>query len=117
MQELIAAVVALAGSVVGYWIRSLCVYREKQQLESRLAEFSASLGEMKTELAQAQALASSRAGFESLAAEREKTGARIAAERDALRGDLELRIESERAQSARISGLEAELRKERESAA
>ena len=37
-----------------------------------------------TDLAQAQSLAAARAGFESLAAEREKTAATVAAERDGL---------------------------------
>ena len=117
MQELVAAVAALAGILIGYWIRSLSVNREKQQFESRLRELAGNLGEMKSELAQAQSLASERAGFESLASEREKTAAQMAAERDSLRADLQARIENERLQSARISALDAELRKERESAA
>ena len=116
MQELIAAFAALAGILVGYWIRSLSVNREKLQFENRLTEVARDLGEMKAELVQAQSLASTRAGFESLAAEREKTAAQIAADRDSLRADLQSRIKNEREQSARISGLEAELRKERESA-
>jgi len=85
MQEIVAAVAALAGILVGYWIRNLSVNREKQQFENRLAELAHNLGEMKAELVQAQSLASARAGFESLAAEREKTAARIAAERDSVR--------------------------------
>ena len=117
MPELIAAAAALAGIFIGFWIRSLSAKREKQSLESRAAELAAGLGEMKIELARAQSLADGRAGFESLAAEREKTAARIAADRDSVRADLEIRIENERLHSARISGLEAELRKERENAA
>jgi DNA recombination protein RmuC len=117
MQELIAVVAAIAGILMGYWIRSLSVNREKQQFESRLGELAGNLGVIKAELTQAQSVASARAGFESLAAEREKTAGLIAAERDSVRAELESRIENDRVQSARISALEAELRKERENAA
>ncbi len=117
MQELVAALAALAGILVGYWIRTLSVNREKQQFENRVGELTRDLAESRSELARAQSLASARAGFESLAAEREKNALRVAAERDAFRADLETRIENERLHSARISALEAELRKERESAA
>jgi DNA recombination protein RmuC len=117
MQELAAVIAALAGILVGYWIRSLTVTGERQQFEKRMAELTADLGGMKTELAQVPSLAAARAGFESLAAERERTATRMAEERDSLRADLQTRIESERVHSARISGLEAELRKERENAA
>jgi DNA recombination protein RmuC len=117
MQELIAAVAALAGILVGFWLRSVSAKKEKQHLEERLGEAAGNLGGMKAELAQAQSLAASRAGYESLAAERETATMRLAAERDGVRSELQTRIESERIQSARISALEAELRKERESAA
>ena len=121
MQQLIAAVAALAGILIGYWIRTLAAKPGKQQLESRLGEVAASLGETRTELAGSQSLANARAGFESLAAEREKTAAQLsaqlAAEREAARADLQARMENETPLSARISALDAELRKERESAA
>jgi len=121
MQQLLAAIAALAGILIGYWIGTLAAKREKQQLESRVGELAANLGEIKTELDQAQSLAAVRAGFESLAAEREKTaaqlGAQLAAQRDAARADLQTRMESETRLSAHISALDAELRKERESAA
>lgn len=117
MQELIAAGAALAGILVGYWIRSLSSKHEKQQLESRLGELTASVGELKTQLGEAQSLAASRAGFESLASERERTAARLVAERDYLRTDLESRQEDQSRLSARVSALEAELRKEQENSA
>ena len=41
MQEIIAAIAALAGILVGVWIRSLSAKREKQQLESRVGELAA----------------------------------------------------------------------------
>jgi DNA recombination protein RmuC len=117
MQQLLAAIAALTGILIGYWIRTLAARREKQQLESRLGELTASLGEIKIELAKAQSLANARAGFESLAAEREKTVASLAVERDAARADVQARMESETRLSTRIGALEAELRKERENAA
>jgi DNA recombination protein RmuC len=117
MQELTAAVAALAGILLGVWIRNLSAKREKQQLESRLGELIVTLGELKGDLATAQSVADGRAGFESLAAEREKTAARIAAERDSVRGELQTELESGRKLSSRVSALEAELAKEREAAA
>jgi DNA recombination protein RmuC len=117
MQEFMVAILALAGILVGYWLRSISARKEKQLLEIRLNETSADVIALRAELAETQALAAARAGFESLAAEREKNSARLAAERDGLRGELQSRIENERQQSSRISGLEAELRKEREAMA
>jgi DNA recombination protein RmuC len=117
MQEFIAALAALAGILVGFWLRSVSAKKEKQQLDARLGEAAGNLTLARSELAQAQSLAASRAGFESLAAERETAATRLAAERDAVRRELQARIETERVQSARISALEAELRKEQESAA
>lgn len=117
MQEFIAALAALMGIFAGFWLRSVSAKREKQQLEERLGEAAGNVAGLRAELAQAQTLAASRAGFESLAAERETTAARLAAERDGVRSELQAKMESERVHSARISGLEAELRKERENAA
>jgi DNA recombination protein RmuC len=117
MQELIAAVAALAGILAGIWIRGSSAKREKQQLESRANDLAISLAQTKAELGRAQTLADGRAGFESLAAEREKTAGRIAAERDSVRVELQAAIETERRLSAQVSGLKVELDKERESAA
>ena len=117
MQEFIAAVAALAGIFVGFWLRSVTAKKEKQQLEERLGEAAGNLVSLRAELAQAQALAALRAGFESLAAERETTGARLAAERDGVRSELQAKMDGERMLSGRISALEAELRNERENAA
>ena len=63
MQELIAAVAALAGILAGIWIRSSSAKREKQQLESRANDLAVNLAQMKAELGNAQALADGRAGF------------------------------------------------------
>lgn len=107
MRELMAALAALAGILIGFWLRNVSAAREKHQLAQDIEKF-------KTDLAQAQSLAANRAGFESLAAEREKNADRMAVERDNLRLELQSRIESEGVQSARVSALEAELQAERE---
>src|SRR4051812_22691633 len=121
MQELISAIAALAGILIGYWIRTLAAKREKQPLEMQVGELTASLADARTQLAQWQSVANGRAGFESLAAEREKAAAQLSAqlasEREAARADLQARMENETRLSARISALDAELRKERENAA
>jgi DNA recombination protein RmuC len=117
MQAVLAAMAALAGILIGYWLRSVAAAREKQQLEARLSEAAASLATMRGELGQAQAMAAARAGFESLAVERERTIAQIAGEREELRGALQAGVEEQRRQAARVSGLEAELRNERENMA
>jgi DNA recombination protein RmuC len=114
MDALIPAIAALAGILLGYLLRNVVANRERQQTEVRLGELTANLNGVKAELSQAQSLAAARAGFESLAAEREKTANQLAADRDTLRTEVQLRAETERVQSARISELEAELRNQRE---
>jgi DNA recombination protein RmuC len=76
---IVGAIAAVAGILVGYWLRS------------------------------ASAKAQS-AAFEALAAEREKTAA-------GLREELQAKTNSERDLAARVSGLEAELRNERQNLA
>jgi DNA recombination protein RmuC len=117
MQDLMAALAALAGILLGFWLRSVAARREKQHNEARLIEVAGDLANARADLAQAQSVADARAGFESLAAERERTAGAMAVDRDNVRIELQHRIENERVQSARVSALEAELRKERESMA
>lgn len=68
-------------------------------------------------LERAQAASAARAGFESLAAERERQIAQLAAERDRLREDLNAKTATESALSARVKELEADLRNERQNLA
>lgn len=114
MQDLIAALAALAGILLGFWLRGVSARREKRQQEARLIEVAADLANARADLDKTQSVADARAGFESLAAERERTAGALAVDRDNLRVDLQRRIENERVQSARVSALEAELRAERE---
>ena len=90
MLPLIAGVVAaIAGILVGFWLRSASAHRD---------------------LAQVQAESAARAGFEALANEREKTVA-------GLHDQLQTSTESERLNAARVKELEAELRNERQNMA
>lgn len=117
MQALIAALAALAGIILGYLLHRASAKGEKAVADSRFAALSSDLASARSELASAQSLAASRAGFESLAAEREKVACQLIAERDAIRAELLSKAETERVQSARISELEAELRNERQNLA
>lgn len=118
MQSLIAGIAAaLAGILVGFWLRGSSARGEKDSLEQRNRELNEALSAARAALAQTQAESAARAGFEPLAAEREKTIERIAAERDSARKELQQKAETERNQVARISQLEAQLKSERENAA
>ena len=114
MQAFIPVVAVLAGILLGYLLRQAAAKKEQPEAEGRAAQAAAEVGAMRAELGRAQSLADARAGFESLAVEREKAARLLAAERDGLRTSLEEKFEAERLQSARISALEAELRNERQ---
>jgi DNA recombination protein RmuC len=124
MQPLIAGLAALAGCgtlagiLLGYWLRHSSARQEKRQLELRLTELTTDLTALRAEQsrdqAQSQALAAQRAGFESLALEREKIAAQLITDRDRLTTELQTRIETDRIHSARIGQLEAELANERQ---
>ncbi len=105
-----AAVAAIAGILVGFWLRGSSAHSENAQLELRIAELGRTLDTTKAELAQSQAESSSRAGFQALAEEREKSLTKT-------RDDLQAKAASELAQGARIKELEAELRNERQNLA
>jgi DNA recombination protein RmuC len=117
MQAFIPVIAALAGILLGYLLRHASAKNEKTQAEQRMALLAADLNTVRTELVQVQSLADGRAGFESLAAEREKTARQLTAERDGLRTAFEEKFENERHLSARISALEAELHSERQNMA
>jgi DNA recombination protein RmuC len=114
MQPWIAGIVAaLAGIVVGYWLRSVSANAEKAHREIRAQELTNELVAVRLELALAQADSVARAGFESLAAEREKSIRQLAAEREDLQKALEAKVRIEQEQASAISRLEAELKSER----
>jgi DNA recombination protein RmuC len=116
MQTLIVGLVAaFAGILVGFWLRSTSAKAEKVQLERRNQELMSELGVVRRESAQIQVDSSARAGFESLAAEREKGLREAAVERDGLRAELQSRADREGVQAAQIGKLEEQLKNERES--
>jgi DNA recombination protein RmuC len=117
MQAVIAGIAILAGIALGYWIRSNSAKSEKNLLDQHNREQIEVLTALRTQLAQSQAESAARAGFESLAAERDKTITRIAAERDASREELQAAAQTARTHAARISQLEAELNNERQNMA
>jgi DNA recombination protein RmuC len=111
MLALLAAVVAaIAGILVGFWLRGASAAK-------RSAELECDLGTARSELTQAQSQSAARAGFEALATEREKSIDRLVAERDGLRTEIQAKAASERTLGARVSELEAELRNERQNLA
>jgi len=118
MQAWIAGVVAaLVGILVGFWLRSAVAKGQVALSERRATELAGELAAVRTELARVQSESASRAGFESLAAEREKTIGQLTAERTGLR--QELKIESGRVsdQGRQIGELNKELDNERKNLA
>ena len=82
MQVLIAVFSLVAGTLLGFFIRSNSARRESALSSSATAKPIEALGALQKQLAQAQTESAARAGFESLAAERDKTIARLTSERD-----------------------------------
>jgi DNA recombination protein RmuC len=128
MQALIiAAIAVVGGGLLGYWLGKTfaqannrlletsltSLEAEKALIERRTQELTGELAGVRSELAQSQAESAARAGFQSLALEREKTIGRLTAEQDKLRTDLQAKSELERNQATRIKELETELENEK----
>ena len=107
-------VAAFVGILVGFWLRGASSKAEKAQREQRAQELATELAGTRAALTQAQAESAARAGFESLAHERDRTIGQLAGERDALQNKLQFQGEEERKSASRISQLEAELKSERQ---
>jgi len=118
MQGLILGVAAaFVGILLGFWLRGASGKAEKAQMEQRDQEQVEALTSIRLEVMKAQGESAARAGFESLAAEREKTIAQLAADRDSLRADLQTKGAVESQSASRIKELETELRNERQNLA
>ena len=113
-QVLIAGAFLVAGVLLGILIRAQSAKTEKALLEQHNRESAEALAAARTQLAEIQSISAGRAGFESLAAERARTIERLAAERDAVRVDLQASHAVAREEAARISQLEADLNNERQ---
>lgn len=128
MLSLLAGVAALIGILAGVLIRGSFAKSEKDSLLERNQELSETLTKAGAALANEQAISASRAGFESLAKEREKRIGELTTElealraasktsHDALRLELQTRSDTEAQSRARIAELETDLRNERENVA
>jgi DNA recombination protein RmuC len=113
MQALIAVVAIITGVLLGFWIRAISTRRELALLDQRDRESIDALAALQKQLTQSQAESAARAGFESLAAERDKTIDRLTDERNQLRTALQTSAEAASTQAARVSQLEADLHNER----
>ena len=119
---ILIALVAVAVFFIGLW---LGLRQGRAQSEASLDQLRANEARQASELAalranvdrvqaEIQAESASRAGFESLAAERDKQISQLAGERDRLREDLDAKTSVEKNLAARVKELEAELRNERQ---
>ncbi|MDE3189080.1 MAG: hypothetical protein KGM96_16335, partial [Acidobacteriota bacterium] len=112
MQALIAAIAALAGIVLGYWMRQNSAKTEKALLDQRNSEMAAALAAANGQLQQAQADSAARAGFESLAAEREKTIGQLTSEKSQLTQELQAKNDQASQAAGTIAELNAKLENE-----
>jgi DNA recombination protein RmuC len=110
LPSIAAVIAAIAGILVGFWLRGKSATAENAQLQMRSAELARNLDAAKAELTQLQAESASRAGFQALAVERESALVNA-------RQELQVKADSERTQGARIKELEAELRNEQKNIA
>lgn len=117
MQALIAILAAVIGFVLGYWVRQFWAKNERDQINSRAAEIATELANARAQLHEAQSLAATRAGFESLAVERQAIIDGLTTERNQASAALQAKMAAESALKSRISELEAELRNERQNLA
>ncbi len=112
MQAVIAAAAALAGILLGFWMRSNSARSEKALLEQQNQKAAADLAATRSELAASQSAAAARAGFESLAIEREKTILQRTEERDRLSSELQARSTEASQSASTIAELSAKLENE-----
>ncbi|HWE85903.1 MAG TPA: DNA recombination protein RmuC [Terracidiphilus sp.] len=117
MQALLPVLLAVLGIVVVFLFHRVSARNERDQASQRAAELSADLAAARAQLLEAQALSASRAGFESLAAERQAMIDRLTDERGKSASDLQSRIDSELALARQVSQLQADLRNERQNMA
>ena len=118
MQAWIAGVVAaVVGVVLGYLVKAASSKAGKADGDRRIQELLGELIGVRAEVSRIQTESATRAGFESLAVERERTAARLAEEQDRLREELRAKGEVETGLTARISQLEADLRNQRQNLA
>jgi DNA recombination protein RmuC len=116
-QALIVGIAIVVGILLGFWMRANSAKSEKALLEQQNQKNLAGLSAAQSQLAQVQAESSRRAGFESVAVERQSMIGLLTAERDAAHSELHASHTAAREQAARISQLEADLNNERQNMA
>jgi DNA recombination protein RmuC len=118
---ILIALVAVAVFLIGLW---LGLRQGRAQSDAQLEPLRANDSRQASELAalrsnldraqaDIQSESAARAGFQSLANEREKQITQLTAERDALRSDLQRSIQAEKQSASLISQLQSELKSER----
>lgn len=113
MLDLFLGVAAVCvGIVLGFFLKSASAKAEKNLLDQRALELVNELAAARATLAQAQAAADARAGFEPLAAERERTIARLEQECAALRSALQDKNEQAAQANNTIAALNTRLENE-----
>lgn len=117
MQALIAGIALLVGIVVGVLLRASFAKAALAQLERRIQELGGELSAARTALVQAQSESAARAGFESLAGERERANQQFIAERDGLRRELQAKSDAESFAQKTIAELSTQLENEKKNLA
>lgn len=117
----VAVAAFLAGIVIGIFVgfslRNSLAKQERANLEHSKEQLSTALNAAGAEVKQLREESAGRAGFESLAGERQKTIERFNEERSDLFSQLRAKTEAESTAQVRISELETELKNEREGGA
>ncbi len=121
---IVAVLAVLVGIFLGYRMRGLAAQAEvnsaraeKSLVEQNAAAISAELGTVRQQLEQVRAQSAARAGFESLAAEREKTIAQLAEEKNSLNRELQARSEEASKAARTIAELNTKLDNEQKNLA
>jgi DNA recombination protein RmuC len=114
MESYLVGIAALAGILIGFWLRSLDVRADIALLEKTNRDITDAFHKVRSDLEKAADESKARASFESLASEREKIIGQMTAEHDRLRAEVQAKTDAERAQATRVSELEADLRNERQ---
>lgn len=117
MEALFVAIALLAGFGLGYALIGRAAKAAQAQLERRIQELSGELAAARSVLADSQAESATRAGFESLAGERERTIQQLNAERDGLRRELQVRSDALSSAQKSIGELTTQLENEKKNLA
>ena len=114
LQAVVAVFAVIVGILIGFWVRAHSARAEKALLEQQVREAGSVVEAAHARLVDAQAESGRRAGFESLAAERERSLERLLEERESVKKELDNAGAAVAAQAARIRELEVDLLHERQ---